>query len=342
MSKGRLQSVISNYRQQLLLHEAQAQASLNAAHTATLKKIRPHIDKLTKQIGDAQQSGQPVPLHWLYEQNRLQVIKAWISGQINQYAALAKSTTISLKKKGVQLGEQSGLDQLDASLPESTSYSFGVPSQGAIESIVGSTQKGSPLADLFDGFGVEAAQKVGQILISAISLGDNPRKTARDVEDALDISRSRALTIARTECLRAYRMSNLAIFQANDDICEGWVWISSLDARCCASCIAMHGTIHSLDEELQGHPNCRCSRAPKTKDWSDILGRDIGISSPKPLLGSDWFDDQSEAVQRQILGSNAAYEAYSNGALLGDFVGINHDKDWGSSVYQKSAKEVNS
>lgn len=337
---SRLQSVINQYKQQLLAHEAQAQASLNAAHAHTLKKIQPHLDALYQKIGDAQQSGQPVPLHWLYEKNRLQTTKALISGEINQYGAMAKGTTVALKKKGVQLGEQSGLDQLDATLPEQTPYSFGVPSQGAIENIVGSTQKGSPLADLFDGFGPEAAQKVGQVLISAITLGDNPRKIARDIEDALDISRARALTICRTECLRAYRMSNLATFQANDDICEGWVWISSLDARCCASCIAMHGTIHSLDEELQGHPNCRCSRAPKTKDWSDILGRDIGISSPKPLLGSDWFDDQSEAVQRQILGSNAAYEAYNSGASLSDFVGVNHDKDWGKSVYQKSAKEV--
>lgn len=337
---GRLQSVIAQYRQQLLHHEAQAQASLNSAHAHTIAKIQPHIDKITKQIGDAQQSGQPVPLHWLYEQNRLKTTKALISGQIDQYGALAKGTTVALKKKGVQLGEQSGIAQLDATMPESTPYSFGVPSDQAIASIVGSTQKGSPLADLFAGFGAEAADRVGKILISAITLGDNPRKIARDVEDALDISRARALTICRTECLRAYRMSNLATFQANDDICEGWVWISSLDARCCASCIAMHGTVHSLDEELQGHPNCRCSRAAKTKDWSDILGMDIGISSPKPLLGSDWFDDQSEAVQRQILGSNAAYEAYDKGASLSDFVGINHDKDWGSSVYQRSAKEV--
>lgn len=326
---GRLQQIIAQYRAQLLHHEAQAQASLNSAHAATLKKIQPHLDALYQKIGNAQQSGQPVPLHWLYEKNRLQTIKAWISGQIDQYGAIAKSTTIALKKKGVQLGEQSGLDQLDATLPDQTPYSFGVPSQGAIESIVGSTQKGSPLSDLFDGFGAEAAQKVGQVLISAITLGDNPRKIARDVEDALDISRSRALTIARTEMLRAYRESALETYRANDDVVEGWLWMSALDAKCCCACIAMHGTVHSLDEDLDGHPNCRCTKSPRVKG-----------SSFSPLLGSDWFDDQSEAVQRQILGSNAAYEAYNDGASLSDFVGVNHDKDWGKSVYQKSAKEV--
>lgn len=329
MSKGRLQSVIAQYRTQLLHHEAQAQAILNSAHAHTLQKIQPHLDALYQKIGDAQQSGQPVPLHWLYEQGRLNTTKALISGEINQYGALAKGTTIALKKKGVQLGEQSGLDQLDATLPEQTPYSFGVPSQGAIESIVGATQKGSPLADLFAGFGSEAADRVGKILISAITLGDNPRKIARDVEDALDISRSRALTIARTEMLRAYRESALETYRANDDIVEGWLWMSALDARTCAVCISMHGSVHSLDEDLDGHPNCRCTKSPRVKG-----------SSFSPLLGSDWFDDQSEAVQRQILGSNAAYEAYNDGASLSDFVGVNHDKDWGKSVYQRSAKEV--
>ena len=331
MSKGRLQQVINQYRQQLLHHEAQAQASLNSAHAYTLQKIQPHLDKLYRQIGDTQQSGQPVPLHWLYEQNRLKTTKSLISGQINQYGALAKSTTISLKKKGVQIGEQSALDQLDVTKPESTPYSFGAPSQDAIESVVGSTRKGSPLADLFDGFGAEAAEKVGLALISAITLGDNPRKTARDVEDALDVSRYRALTIARTEMLRAYRESALETYRANDDVVEGWTWISALDARCCAVCIAMHGTVHDLSEDLDGHPNCRCTKSPRVKG-----------SSFNPLLGSDWFDDQSESVQRQILGSNAGYNAYNDGASLSNFVGVNNDKDWGSSVYQKSAKEVNS
>jgi SPP1 gp7 family putative phage head morphogenesis protein len=326
---GRLQQVIAQYRQQLLHHEAQAQASLNSAHAHTVAKIQPHIDKLTKQIGEAQDSGQPVPPHWLYEQNRLKTTKDLISGHIDQYATLARGTTIGLKKKGVQLGEQSGMAQLDATMPESTPHSFGVPSDQAIASIVGSTQKGSPLADLFDGFGAEAADRVGKILITAVSLGDNPRKIARDIADALDISRSRALTIARTEMLRAYREAALETYRANDDVVEGWLWMSALDAKTCCICIAMHGTVHDLSEDLNGHPNCRCTKSPRVKG-----------SNFSPLLGSDWFDDQSEAVQRQILGSNAAYEAYNSGASLSDFVGINHDKDWGSSVYQKSAKDV--
>jgi SPP1 gp7 family putative phage head morphogenesis protein len=289
------------------------------------------LDKLYRQIGDAQDSGQPVPLHWLYEQNRLKTTKALISGQIDQYGALARGTTIGLKKTGVQLGEQSGMAQLDATMPKSTPSSFGVPSDTAIASIVGSTQKGSPLADLFNGWGSEAADRAGKILISAITLGDNPRKIARDIADALDISRSRALTIARTEMLRVYRESALETYRANDDVVEGWVWMSALDARCCAVCIAMHGTVHSLDEDLDGHPNCRCTKSPRVKG-----------SSFDPLLGSDWFDNQSEAIQRQILGSKASYDAYNDGASLSDFVGVNHDKDWGSSVYQKSAKDVSS
>lgn len=326
---GRIQQVIASYRKLLLQHEDQATSSLNTAHAHTVQKIQPHLDKLTKQIGDAQASGKPVPLHWLYEQNRLANTKAIISGQVNQYGGLAKVTTIGLKKTGAQLGVQSGKAQLEATVPEQTPSSFGVPSQGAMESIVGANQKGSPLAELFDGFGAEAADRVGKILISAVTMGDNPRKIARDIADALDISRARALTIARTEMLRAYREAALETYRANDDVVEGWLWMSALDARCCSACIAMHGTVHDLSEDLNGHPNCRCTKSPRVKG-----------SGFDPLRGSDWFDNQSEATQRQILGSKAAYDAYSDGASLSDFVGKSSDPDWGNSVYQKSAKDV--
>jgi SPP1 gp7 family putative phage head morphogenesis protein len=340
MPTSRLQQVISQYRAQLAAHESTATRALQTAHAHTVAKIQPHLDTLYKQIGDAQASGTPVSPSWLYQANRLKTTKQLISGEIDQYGALAKTTTNQLQRTGVQIGEASGMAQLNATKTSGIAYSFGTPSQGAMESIVGATQKGSPLADLFDGFGAEAAEQAGQSLITGITLGDNPRRIASMVASALDISRWRALTISRTEMIRAYRLSNQDIFRANDDVVDSWVWISALDARCCAVCIAMHGTIHPLSEDMGSHPNCRCTPTPRTKDWSAILGRDIGISNPEPLQGSDWFDNQSESTQRAILGSNAAYDAYSNGASLSDFVGKSSDPDWGDSVYQRSAKDV--
>lgn len=86
---------------------------------------------------------------------------------------------------------------------------------------------------------------------------------------------------------------------------------------------------------------------PETKSWEDILGplgidtSDIPDTTVQVEDGSDWFDNQSEAKQLEILGSKAALDLYKSGdASLRDFVGWNESDDWGRSIYQKSAKQV--
>jgi len=336
---GRIQQVTSEYRQRLMQHETTAVTSLNSAHKHTLAGIQPHLEKIYTQMEEAHASGNPVSLNWLYDMHRLTVVKALISGHINQYGAMAKSAVYGLKKIGVQLGERSALEQLNATKPMEISYSFGVPSDHALASIVGSTQAGSPLADLFDGFGAEAAEEAAHALITGVTLGDNPRKIAIEIEDALDVSRVRALTIARTECLRSYRMGNLLTMRQNDDVVSKWRWTCDKSARTCAACLAMDGTLHDLDEEMGSHPNCRCSPSPVTRSWSDILGVDIPETRLNIQTGEDWFGNQSEDVQRAILGNK--FDAWSNGDFsLSDVVGHSHDADWGHSVYEKSLKQL--
>ena len=347
MTISRLQSTIAEYRAKLAHHEAHAEAILNVAHKRTLATIQPQLDKITKQIADKQASGEKVPISWVYEQNRLKTIKSQISGQIDHFAALAQTTVTQLQRTAVELGTQSAQDQLEALVPSGVKYSFGVPDPKAIERIVGANQKGSPLADLFNGFGSEAADKAGNALVLGITLGESPRRIASLVQNALGISRNRALTVARTEMLRAYRTSNLENFRANSAVVSQWQWNCSKSPRTCVACLAMDGSLHDLDEELDEHCNGRCSPIPVTKSWADILdGTGIDTSDIEDTnlddlqTGAEWFDDQSESVQRGILGSQAAYDLYASGTPLSAFVGRSHSADWGNSIYTKSAKDV--
>lgn len=345
MTASRLHRTIADYRARLLANEAKAAQTLNDAHAHTLAAIQPALDKLYREIAEKQQSGETIPLSWLYEQRRLQAIKRLITNQIDHYGALALMQTGQLQSQSAQLGQQAGMDLLDATVPPGVNFSFGVPSPKAIVDIVGATQAGSPLADLFNGFGTEAADKAGKALITGVTLGQNPRQTALAVQDALGISRSRALTIARTESLRAYRSANLETFKANSDVVSEWVWQSALDARTCVACIAMNGSVHGLDEEMGSHPCCRCVMSPRTKSWDEILGPlDIssdGISDIRPDIqsGEDWLNDQDEAVQRKVLGP--LYAGWQNGDFaLKDVVKRSHDKDWGGSISVKPLKDL--
>jgi SPP1 gp7 family putative phage head morphogenesis protein len=345
MAQGKLQQVTSHYRAQLLAHQQQAEQQLEAWYKYVLATIQPRLNTLYKQIGDMQQSGETIPPSWLYEKNRLGSIKQLIVSHVGSFAHNAAQVVLNLQHVGAALGQQAASAQLEATVPTGIDYQFGVPSLKAITDMVGTLQDGSPLADLFATFGEQAAKDVQSALITGLTLGDNPRKVARSVEQALDVPRSRALTIARTEMIRPYRSAALETYNENSDVVDQWVWIADLSGRTCAACIAMNGTLHDLSEDFESHVNCRCSPSPQTKSWADILP-DVDLSgieetSVQVQDGSEWFDQQDASTQKQILGSNAAYAAYKDGAItLNDLVGKQHSDAWGTSRYQKSLKEA--
>ncbi len=349
MSSGRLQQTIAHYRQQLLQQEARSVRSLEYAYQHTLSAIQPRLDLLYRQITAYLESGESVPVSILRQRLQLESLSLFLKGQISHYSALALLTTRQLQHFGATQGQKAAMTMLQGTVPANVKWTFGIPSQKAIADLVGATQAGSPLADLFDGFGAEAAQNVTQALINGLTLGDNPRTIAPQVMQALDIPRWRALTIARTEMLRAYRSANLETFRANSDVVKQWRWTAAHDARTCAACLAMDGQLFDLDTDMGTHPNCRCVMAPITNSWSDILGplgidtsdlQETSASEADYQNGADWFDQQDASLQRSILG-NAKYEAYQNGAFsFADIVGHSDDPKWGASIYERSLKEL--
>jgi len=345
---GRLQQVVQEYRAQLLAKEEAAQRALDYAHRQTLVAINQQLDALYRLMEQKYQLDGQVPVEWLYENYRLQTIMSMTSGKIDQFGALAQAEVGSLQRWGVQLGTQAGMAVLDAAKPLGIAWTFGIPSQAALVNLIGATQAGSPLATLFNGFGQEAAQKVKQALLTGLTLGDNPRTVAPLVQQALGVSRARALTIARTEMLRSYRDANTETYRANSDVVDQWRWTAALSSNTCAACLGEDGTLHDLDEDMESHPNCRCAPIPVTKSWDDILGplgivtSDIPDSSPIDDMqsGSDWFAEQPAEVQQSILGK-AKFQAFQDGQFqLSDVVGHAHDKDWGNSIYERSLADT--
>lgn len=345
---GRLQRVVNHYRQQLADREAKAERTLQQAYAGVLRAIQPALDQLYQQMADKLANGEQIPLSWLYESGRLEKIKRLLSSQVNGYGALAQMMVGQILHQAVSVGQQAALAQLQASVPPGVSWNFGVPSPRALSELVGATQAGSPLADLFAGFGEAAAENVSGVLLRGLSLGENPREIARDVQQALDVPRARALTIARTEMNRAYRGANLETYRANGDVVKQWRWVADKSARTCAACLAMDGSLHDLSEDMGSHPNCRCTPAPVTANWEDLLsnaGIDLSgldledTATTSYQSGEDWLTEQPEATQREVLG--AKYQGWKQGDFaLSDIVGHQHDPAWGHSIYEKSLKQL--
>ncbi|MFI7691776.1 phage minor head protein [Nonomuraea sp. NPDC049655] len=190
----------------------------------------------------------------------------------------------------------------------------------------------------------EATEAVRGELVRGVAVGDNPREAARRmlrrVEGAFNGGLARAATIARTEMLDASRAAADASQAEHGDVLAGWLWNASLDPRVCPACLSKHGTLHPLSEPgPQGHPNCRCSRTPRTKSWQD-LGFDI--PEPDDLLpdARAWFDALADAEQEQIMGRRRL-DMLKDGDLDWSELAIRRDSpDWRPSYQVRPLKAV--
>jgi hypothetical protein len=162
--------------------------------------------------------------------------------------------------------------------------------------------------------------------------GWNPRKTARYMADGLAQGLDKALVIARTEQLRAFREATFQNYNRNSDIVKGWTWSASLDDRCCLCCWSMHGSVHPLSERLSDHIAGRCVASPITKSWADLGYSGIADTNPKIPTGEERFNKLSEAKQLEIMGEKR-YELYKDGKLaFADMASFVDNPTWGRSV----------
>jgi uncharacterized protein with gpF-like domain len=141
--------------------------------------------------------------------------------------------------------------------------------------------------------------------VRGVAAGDNGEDiahTAARVQAAWDLTLTRAINIARTEILDAYRNAMWRSDQANSDVLAGWVWTSALDRRTCPGCWSKHGTVYPTSTPGPwDHQQGRCARVPVVRPW-----RELGIDLDEPPgAGRDAravFDALSEKDQLAIMG----------------------------------------
>lgn len=199
----------------------------------------------------------------------------------------------------------------------------------AIYSMLGFLQENSPLWERLGKLAGTNAQKVADALLEGIAFGYNPAKTARMFENLMGGGLTDAMRMTRTAQLYASREANRAMYVANDDVVTGWIWWSSLDSDTCMACAVEHGTIHSNDESMDSHYNCRCTSIPVVKGYNDEI-----------KTGTDWFNGLSETEQRNMMG-NTAFDSWKSGAFdLSDMVTRRHDDVYGEMLARTPLSEL--
>lgn len=165
-----------------------------------------------------------------------------------------------------------------------------------------------------------ATESMKQALIESVGIGTSPRDAAHKmvarVRGEFEGSLARAVVIARTEQLDAYRAAAHQTYTANRDVLSGWMWCATLTGRTCPSCLAQHGSIHPLDEPGPlDHHQGRCTGIPVTKPWAQLGVNDIPEpgTAIRPGDGVKWLKKQPQDVQERVMGPKrlAAWKAGS-------------------------------
>lgn len=338
-----IDEIADRFRAELLQRERQAASELVRAYGIVWQRVKQMLDDVTQQIALARARGEEVDELWLLQRERLQLLQRRVEAEIREFARFAEARIVSEQAAAVLSAQEHAEQLLRAAIgpaPAGVTVTFDRLPSGAVQELVGVLRDGSPLRELLDELGPEASQQVRQALITGVATGQHPTQIAWQVRQALGGNLVRALTIARTEVLRAYRESSRLVYEANRDVVEGWIWHSAANRRTCAFCWSMHGTFHPLQERMATHPRCRCAMVPATKSWRDLGFRDAPESRAKVTPGPELFARLPEDQQRAILGPSK-FAAYQAGAIsLEDLRGFRRDPRWGRVGYERSLREV--
>jgi SPP1 gp7 family putative phage head morphogenesis protein len=322
-----LTDAIRANRKRVLDRDTATLATIQTAYTRALERLEPLIELAIDQIREFMDSDEWDTLtdaekaRAAFRLDRYRELERQMVQQLDRLGADTSAIVRSEQRWMARTGQDAALDLIRASDPTLTASFANVPS-GAIEDLIAGFTDG-PLARLTESAGLNAAAVLREQLTTALAMGTNPRAVAKSISAAMDMSRVRALNIARTEMLRALRSSTLATYRANEDILSGWRWIAAHSRRTCAACLAMDGQEFPLTvEHFPAHPACRCTAIPVLK-----RGRKEEIET-----GAEWLERQSADVQDEVLGKSGGALYRSGDVALDDFVRVRESDVWGDTT----------
>lgn len=193
-----------------------------------------------------------------------QIEQAWWDQYVKEgYAKGAGRAFDDVRKPLSKIEEKSVSDFYAGTKSEFLRSSFGKPV--AVEKV--KLLSGRVFTEL-KGITEEMSTKLTRSLTDGLVQGQNPKVIARTMDQAIDgISRSRAMTIARTEIIRCHAEGQLDALEAMGVTEVGVMveWATANDDRVCAACMDLENVVLAIDEArgmLPRHPNCRCAFIP--------------------------------------------------------------------------------
>jgi SPP1 gp7 family putative phage head morphogenesis protein len=301
---------------------------------------------LTDQIEQATARGTEVRPTWLFGLDRYRQLIADLRDHTDAFLVKATGAVTAGQREAVQAAFDDGRRLAHLALgPAPTDVLARVTSSwdrlptAALDLLIGRASHGGPLGALLNEIVPLAPDKVRDTLAYGVAAGKNPRVIAREVQGAAQITRNRALVIARTEIVGAHREASTDAMR-HTNVVKTWTWLSAKDRRTCASCWAQDGSEHPLDEQMATHPCCRCSKVPQTLSWAELGFPGIPDNRPVLPTGPEVFERLPEGDKLAILGPGKLDALNSGQATLQDLVRRTHSRRWGNGSREATLAEA--
>jgi SPP1 gp7 family putative phage head morphogenesis protein len=318
------------FRAALIRRDAEAARRLTVAYDDVLANLNRELEKLIVKMEAARADGKEITRYWLSREERYKALIAQTKRELSFYAHGVGVLVDGRQAAELSWGALNAAALVEVAAGVNVGVAFNVLPTGAIENAIGALSADSPLRKLLvRDFAKEGADYIGAQLVKGVALGWNPRKIAREMRAAVELPLARAQTIARSEALRAYRISTLETYRAHSDIGTQYRWLASKSSRTCLNCLSRDGSLWPTSEIMPVHPNCRCTLIFVTQH-----------TPPPRLTGAQWFEQQSDEVKRGMMPVSA-FDLYKSGKIkLKDFEGYKDSRRWGVMTYQRSLREI--
>lgn len=331
-----LWELAAKQRAQLVRADAEVALRLTDQYRPVAAALEAQLERILLRMDRAIAAGDPIGPAMLYQEGRARELLAQMEARIAAFTKAAEGRIAAAGRRAAGEGLAAGQQLVDAATPPGWSASFTSLRPDALDAAAsGARAVSGALAGLPAG----APALLEATLVDAVGRGLHPREAAATLRRQIGMPLTRALTIARTEQLRAYRTGSTLTYQASAEALRGWVWLSAADSRTCAACWAMHGTTHTLDESMESHPNCRCTPVPWVRPWSE-LGLDDDSTPQLPVEGERAFRRLPRTDQRRILGVGGEVLYRRGDVELRDFLATRHHPLYGQSIGRASLQQA--
>lgn len=196
---------------------------------------------------------------------------------------------------------------------------------------------------LLDGFMSDLSQSAARRVEGAVRNGYAEGKTVGEVvrqirgtraanykDGITNASRREVETVVRTATQHVANTARAATWEANSDLVQGYVWVSTLDGSTTSTCRSLDGQRFALGKGPLPpiHPNCRSTTVADLGPKFDFLKQGATRSSENgPVDASlsyyDWLKKQDQDFIKDAIGATRAKLLVDGGLTSNEFARLN-------------------